>query len=92
MRREAFGSSHTKFNFLSSQGMELTKSLFAGLLIEQAIAVRTVKLFLFLLQMVPILEHVRDLLAVEQAIGLAGSEGRGASKSKRVRSVHIQPV
>jgi hypothetical protein len=70
--------------------MELTESLLASLLVERIILIGLVEVLLFLLKLSAVLEHGRNLLRVEEIVGLA--EGASAAKGERILAADAQTI
>jgi hypothetical protein len=90
--RKAFSTLHAEIAFLRSQCMKLTKPVFAGGLLEKAVSLSTVKLFLFLLQPGTVLQHRGYLLGMKEIVRLPSRKRRRAAEGERIRSTHVQAI
>lgn len=90
--RQAFGGAHSHLAFLGTKGMELTKTLFASVLIKWIIFMGLVKVFLLLLKLSTILKHLSNLLRLQEVIRLAARERTGTAKGKRILAADVQAI
>jgi hypothetical protein len=72
--RQALGGAHTHLAFLGTKCMELAETFLAGLLVKWIILMSFIEIILLLLELGTILEHLSNLLGLQEVIRLTASK------------------